>query len=64
MFALDTNILVHAHNLDSPLCTKAKEFVGKVITQEDSIGNTVGLYTVNVDDFKDFSFLQVINPLA
>jgi hypothetical protein len=23
-----------------------------------------GLYTVNVDDFKDFTFLQTINPLA
>jgi len=147
MFALDTNILVHAHNLDSPLCAKAKEFVGRVITQEDSIGNPVvslplqvcaefinvitrrtigtplalldaisvirdytellkipviyprptqlrtflellestttrktvfdvvlaatlkdngieGLYTVNVDDFTEFSFLKVVNPLT
>lgn len=26
--------------------------------------NVEGLYTVNVDDFKDFPFLQVENPLA
>ena len=23
-----------------------------------------GLYTVNVDDFKDFTFLKIVNPLA
>jgi len=26
--------------------------------------NITGLYTVNVDDFKEFDFLEVINPLA
>ncbi len=26
--------------------------------------NVAGLYTVNVDDFKDFPFLNVENPLA
>lgn len=26
--------------------------------------NIEGLYTVNTDDFRDFSFLQVVNPLA
>jgi hypothetical protein len=26
--------------------------------------NIEGLYTVNTDDFKDFSFLKVVNPLA
>lgn len=147
MFALDTNILVYAHNLDSPLCSKAKSFIARQLTEEDNAGNPLigiplqvcaefinvitrqtigepltlldaisvvrdyielirvpvihpkptqlrtflellesittrkkvfdvalaatlkdngveGLYTVNVDDFKDFQFLQVVNPLA
>ncbi len=147
MFAIDTNILVYAHNLDSPRYQEAADFVERVIRQsgernghhivgiplqvcvefvnvitrktiEHSISlseaveiirdyaevvqapiifpkptqlqtllglleitttrkkvfdvalaatlkdNRVeGLYTVNVDDFKGFDFLQVINPL-
>ena len=31
MFALDTNILVYAHNLDSPLHKKAKNFIERII---------------------------------
>lgn len=50
MFAIDTNILVYAHNKNS-------EF-----NQKDN--NISGHYTVNVDDFKNFEFLTVINPLA
>jgi hypothetical protein len=26
--------------------------------------NITGFYTVNVDDFREFDFLEVINPLA
>lgn len=146
MFALDTNILVYAHNLASPFHQKAKLFVEQIIGEEDEAGSPViciplqvcaefinvctrqtigkplsipdavkeirrydeflnipilypnssqlntfltllestttrkkifdvylaatlkdhkieGLYTVNVDDFKEFSFLQVKNPL-
>lgn len=146
MFALDTNILVYAHNLASPFHQKAKLFVEKIIGEEDEAGNPVisiplqvcaefinvctrqtignplsipdavkeirryaeflnipilypnpshlntfltllestttrkktfdvylaatlkdhkieGLYTANVDDFKEFTFLQVKNPL-
>jgi hypothetical protein len=148
MFAIDTNILVYAHNLDSPLYEKATNFVEQVIKEQGRLNghrivgiplqvcaefiNVVtrktieqpislaeaiahireyaeilatpiiypkptqlrtfldllettttrktvfdvalaatlkdngveGLYTVNVDDFKDFPFLQVENPLA
>jgi len=54
MYALDTNILVYAHNLTSPQYRKA--------TLKDN--NVDGLYTVNVDDFKEFGFLRIQNPLA
>ncbi len=147
MFALDTNILVYAHNLDSSYYQKAKSFleylmanvngtektaiivplqvwaefvnvctrqnIGKPLSIPEAIkvvrkytellripviypqptqlqtfltllettttrkkvfdvalaatlkdNGIDGLYTVNVDDFKDFSFLQVENPLA
>ena len=148
MFAIDTNILVYAHNLDSPFYEKATTFVEQVIKEQGRLNGhrivgiplqvcaefinvitrqtlerslslaeaiaiireyteilatpiiypkltqlqtflgllettttrkTVfdvalaatlkdndidGLYTVNVDDFKDFSFLKVENPLA
>lgn len=146
MFALDTNILVYAHNLASPRNQKAKEFVEQIISAEDDAGKPVigiplqvcaefinvctretvgkplsiieainviqkysdflelpviypkptqlqtfltlldssttrkkvfdiflvatlkdngieGLYTVNVDDFKEFTFLKVENPI-
>jgi hypothetical protein len=39
MYAVDTNILVHAHNNDSPLNKKAKTFLGKVMNQRDMNGN-------------------------
>jgi predicted nucleic acid-binding protein len=148
MFAIDTNILVYAHNIDSPLYKKAKIFVenvvehahevngyrivgiplqvcaefinvvtreavGKPLSLKEAIGvikeytqyleipilfpqetqlrtflslleettsrkkvfdvalaatlkdNKIeGIYTVNVDDFKDFDFLKVENPLT
>jgi predicted nucleic acid-binding protein len=147
MFALDTNILVYAHNLDSAHYQKAKSFlesimanvngtektaivislqvwaefvnvctrqnIGKPLSIPEAIkvvrkyaellripviypkptqlqtfltllettttrkkvfdvalaatlkdNNVAGLYTVNLDDFKDFPFLQVENPLA
>jgi predicted nucleic acid-binding protein len=146
MYALDTNILVYAHNLASPRHKKAKIFVERIISEEDKDGNPVvsiplqvcaefinvctkqtvdkplsiteavniikkyseflelsiiypkptqlqtflsllestrtrkkifdvflaatlkdnnveGLYTVNTDDFKEFTFLKVENPL-
>jgi len=148
MFAIDTNILVYAHNLDSPFYEKATNFVELVIKEQERLNghrivgiplqvcaefiNVItrqtierslslseaiailreyteilatpiiypkrtqlqtflsllettttrkkvfdvalaatlkdngveGLYTVNVDDFKDFPFLDVENPLA
>jgi|YNPBryBLVA2012_1023415.scaffolds.fasta_scaffold06769_5 predicted nucleic acid-binding protein len=147
MFALDTNILVYAHNAASPFHQKAKLFVEKIIAEEDDFGHPTiciplqvcaefinvctrqtiekplsisdavkeirrysdflgipilypkitqletflnllnlsttrkkifdvflaatlkdhqvkGLYTVNVDDFNEYEFLKVINPLA
>lgn len=148
MFAIDTNILVYAHNLDSPRFQKAAGFIERVIRQSGErnghhvVGiplqvcvefinvitrktieqplslpeaveiirdyaeivqapvifpkptqlqtflglleitttrkkifdvalaatlkdnGVAGLYTVNVDDFQEFDFLQVINPLV
>lgn len=144
MFAIDTNLLVYAHNEDSDFNDKASEFLEKVLNERDDNGNLsvclpsqvltefvkinrkslkkplsllqaidivndyqkadirivyqretqietflellrsfttrkkvfdvalaatlkdngiTGLYTANVDDFKEFDFLKVINPL-
>lgn len=145
MFAIDTNLLVYAHNEDSDFNDKASEFLEKVLNERDDNGNLsvclpsqvltefvnvitrkslkkplsllqaidivndyqkadirivyqretqietflellrslttrkkvfdvalaatlkdngiTGLYTANVDDFKEFDFLNVINPL-
>ena len=52
MFAIDTNLLVYAHNTDSEFYKQAAEFNG-----------IAGLYTVNVGDFKTFDFLKAVNPL-
>jgi predicted nucleic acid-binding protein len=89
MFALDTNILVYAHNLDSSHYQKAKSFLESIMARVNGTEKTAiqtflsllettttrkkvfdvalaatlkdngveGLYTVNVDDFKDFPFL-------
>ena len=147
MFAIDTNVWVYGHNIDSPLYQKAKSFLEHIVASVNGTEKTVigiplqvwaefvnvctrqnigkplsipeaikvvrkhtellripviypkptqlktflsllettttrkkvfdvalaatlkdngakGLYTVNVDDFKDFPFLQVENPLA
>jgi predicted nucleic acid-binding protein len=145
MFAIDTNLLVYAHNEDSGFNEKAAAFLEKVLNERDENGNSgvcipaqvlteflnvitrhnigsplslsdaaavvrdyldtgvtiisqketqidtvlevlgsvttrknifdialaatlrdngvSGIYTVNVSDFKDFDFLEVINPL-
>jgi len=145
MFAIDTNLLVYAHNEDSGFNEKAAAFLEKVLNERDENGNlnvcipaqvltefvnvitrhsiqsplslseaagvvrdyldtgvtiisqresqihtflellasvttrknifdivlaatlrdngVTGIYTVNVPDFKDFDFLQVVNPL-
>lgn len=39
MFALDTNLLVYAHNVDAPFHKAAKAFVEKVLNERDSVGN-------------------------
>lgn len=39
MYALDTNLLVHAHNLNSASHTAAKTFVETAINQRDDAGN-------------------------
>lgn len=36
MYALDTNLLVYAHNLSSPFHTKAKTFIEIVMNERDS----------------------------
>ena len=38
MFAIDTNLLVHAHNTDSSLHTQAAAFVTRVMNERDSEG--------------------------
>lgn len=39
MFALDTNLLVYAHNVDAPFHKAAKAFVEKVLNERGSAGN-------------------------
>lgn len=38
MYALDTNLLVYAHNTASPLHTKAKAFIEAIMNKRDSEG--------------------------
>ena len=40
MFALDTNLLVYAHNTDSEFHKQAAAFVTKVVNERDHKGNT------------------------
>ncbi len=39
IYAIDTNLLIYAHNLDSPLHEKAKKFIEKVMNVRDENGN-------------------------
>ncbi|MCP4219279.1 MAG: PIN domain-containing protein [bacterium] len=39
MFAIDTNILVYAHNLDSTLNEKAVSFLEKIMNERDDYGD-------------------------
>lgn len=39
MYALDTNLLVYAHNLRSPFHAQAKTFIETVINERDNSGN-------------------------
>jgi hypothetical protein len=56
------------HSRPSSPCSKPPPRVKKVFdlalaaTRKDN--GVTGLYTVNVDDSKDFAFLQVENPIA
>ena len=38
MFAIDTNLLVHAHNTDSSLHTQAAAFITRMMNERDSEG--------------------------
>lgn len=38
MFAIDTNLLVYAHNVDAPLHAKAKTFINDVMSKRDAQG--------------------------
>lgn len=38
MFAIDTNLLVYAHNTDSPVHLQAKTFLEKVLNERDKDG--------------------------
>jgi len=39
MFAIDTNILVYAHNVASPFNEKARTFVERVMNERDDVGD-------------------------
>lgn len=39
IYAIDTNLLIYAHNLDSTLHEKAKNFIEKVMNERDENGN-------------------------
>lgn len=41
MYALDTNLLVYAHNVDSPLHTSAHQFLEVEFNRRDKAGNAV-----------------------
>ena len=66
MFALDTNILVYAHNSASPLHAQAKAFVERVMNDQDKDGQ----YSVCIPAQALMEFLNVItrqqleNPLS
>jgi predicted nucleic acid-binding protein len=85
-FAIDTNVLVYAHNSDSIFHEVAKRFLETVINEPNAMellsqvtsrkqifdvaiaailkdNDVFGIYTANVDDFNQFNFLEVINPL-
>lgn len=55
MFASDTNIGVYVHN---------KKVFDVVLAATRKDNGVEWLYTVNIDDFKDFPFLQIENPLS
>jgi uncharacterized protein len=48
MYALDTNLLVYAHNIASPYHNKAKTFVESVINERDSEDNFMVCLTLQV----------------
>lgn len=56
MFAIDTNILVYAHNADSKFNQEAKSFLEKVMTQRDNNGN----FTVCIPAQVFMEFINVI----
>ena len=41
MYALDTNLLVYAHNVDSPLHVSARQFLEMEFNRRDEVGNFV-----------------------
>lgn len=66
-FAIDTNLLIYAHNKNSPLhqeVTSRKQIFDVAIAAILKDNNVFGIDTVNVKDFDNFSFLEVINPLV
>ncbi len=41
MYALDTNLLVYAHNIDSPLHASARQFLESEFNRRDEAGDFV-----------------------
>lgn len=66
MFALDTNLLVYAHNADSPLHAQAKAFLEMVLNERDERGHLgVCLPAQVLMEFVNVMSRQnVVNPLS
>lgn len=61
MLSIDTNILFHAFNEDSPSHDRALAWLTSIAGDEDVAISE--LATVNVKDFEGLGFRKVWNPL-
>lgn len=66
MFAIDTNIIIYAHNVGSAFHAKASAFVKKVVAERDEQGHhTVGVPAQVYAEFINIITRQTIeNPLS
>lgn len=62
-FAIDTNLIVYAHLEVLTSVTSRKNVFDVALAATLRDNGISGIYTVNVSDFKDFDFLEVVNPL-
>lgn len=66
MFAIDTNVLVYAHNEDSEFNDKATVFLEKVMNEQDEKGNlTVCLPSQVLTEFVNvITHQRLVKPLS